>query len=635
MTAIDPTARIPRTVRLRGMVLDWWRRLRALPLAVTILLVFGVWLTANITINAPTFALDGTWQNSLDWAYLTGKQFGTDVDFTYGPFAFLDLVSILSLRLLVPVLVASVVSAFFLAFVAWKLTRRWLQRLPAALVVTLVMLPAISAADQFSTRILILAVMCAIGFRVGAIDIRWHSSVTVVLAIVSALTVEDKFSNGTLAVGTVVLIAALCGEGAVGRRILTAVSALAVVAASIVVFWLVAGQNLAHLVPWISSSLQLTSGYDEAMATEDTTLVYQYGLLVVLGAVLVVLACLRRGSSKIILLVFVAWVLVVALRLGFTRHDLGHTAQSFTLLLIACLGVGLTRQMWLTLSVVLISAVAVLPASAVYFQFVNPLTVARTSVDAAHAVLSKGYRAVLLANAASAGQAIYGLPRPVVAAVKGKTVHIDPFDANVAWAYSLKWHPAPVFQTYAAFTPALDRINSDALRKPGGPQVVLRSTLVAIDQRNAMWETPQYMQTLVCDFTPTVSTPRWQVLSKSTNRCGHEAELSTQRFGAGQQIAVPAAPDSHYMVVAHFALDNSPLNWMATEVFKPISIVTVSTDQGDYRLPRAHAGGPLILTVPAAAGWQPQFGGSTHVTHLKVSVSGLVTFSAIRVTDGG
>jgi hypothetical protein len=149
-----------------------------------------------------------------------------------------------------------------------------------------------------------------------------------------------------------------------------------------------------------------------------------------------------------------------------------------------------------------------------------------------------------------------------------------------------------------------------------------------------MWESPQYLQALVCDFTPMVSTERWQVVSKSSNRCGEPSRISSQRFDAGQQVSVPDAPGPDYMVVAHFTLDNSPLNWVATEVFKPISTVTVSTDQGVFRLPRAHAGGPLILTLPATAGWPVGFGGNTHMSTLNLNVSGSVVFSAIRVSDG-
>jgi hypothetical protein len=634
MTAVTPAEPQRSPERIGSFFRRCWQRVRALPIVVLVILLFGVWLATITAVRPPTFALDGDWQNGVSWAALTGKQFGKSIDFTYGPWGYLDEPTLLSGRQFDLAAVATVVSGIFFALVAWRLARRWLPRLASALVVTLVVIPAMTSAAGFSSRVLLLSVMCAVGLSLGSIAAGWQRPILVVLAIVAGLALLSKFSNGTLAIATVVLIAALCTGGGFLRRAVTTVITLAISLTSVSLFWLFAGQNPGNLVPWFSASLQLTSGYAEAMSTEDRSLLEQYGVLLVLVVILVIQAAMRRGSSRIILLIFVAWAFFVALRLGFTRHDLEHTPQAFMLLLVVGLGLGVTRQLWLSLVGVFVSTVAVLTSGTSYLELVNPVTAALNTRSAVAAMVSPAYRTGILDSARQTGAAQYQVPASVVSALRGKTVHIDPIDSNVAWVYSMNWDPVPVFQSYSAYTPALDSIDASYLTSASGPRAVLRSTLNAIDSRNAMWESPLYMQSLVCDFVPKITSTSWQLLERTEDRCGSAAVLSRVNFAPGQKLLVPAAPGAGYMIVARFTVTNSPLNWLATEVFKPVSKVIVTSNQGDFRLPRAHAGGPLILTLPRSAGWVDQFGGNTDLTSFSVNATGSVVFSAIPVATG-
>ena len=68
-------------------------------------------------------------------------------------------------------------------------------------------------------------------------------------------------------------------------------------------------------------------------------------------------------------------------------------------------------------------------------------------------------------------RALYAIPDRFIKTIGSGTVHIDPYETSAVWAYDLAWRPAPVFQTYAAYTPALDDLNSESLAT--GPQFVL------------------------------------------------------------------------------------------------------------------------------------------------------------------
>jgi hypothetical protein len=595
-----------------------------------------VWLASTLTVNPPSFSFDGSWWNGIDWAIVTDKQFGSAIDFTYGPWADLDKPSVISLRVFLPAAIGAVVTGILLMVAAWKLARNWMPVVPAALVVALIAAPAVSVAFglSFSGRVLLLGVMCAFGFSVAAFSARWRYGTIVALAVLSGLAVLVKFPNGILAVGTTLLIAALCADRGLARKAVAVLVALAVSSTSVVVFWALAGQNFGNLVPWFGASFQLTAGYADAMGIEESDAISQYGVLFALLVVLVVLAVMRRGSSRVVLLILVAWVFVVALRLGFTRHDFLHTRQSFVLLLGAVLALGLSRQIWFGLVSLVVATVATLAMGPSYFHFVNPVDLAATSAESISAVVSPSYRANLVDAARKAGADQYDVPTAVLAAIGDQPVHIDPDDANVGWVYSLNWDPVPVFQSYSAYTPELDELNSAALTAPKGPRAVLRAPLFAIDGRNPMWDSPSYIRTLVCNYLPSVTTAKWQLLERSTSRCGAPSVLSTVSFSSGQHVPVPAAPNADYMVVARLSVPNSPLNWLSTEAFKPVSTLVVTTNQHQFRLPRALAAAPLILTIPKSAGWAAQFGGDTNVTSLSVNAAGTVVFSAIPVTSG-
>ncbi|MDQ1552009.1 MAG: hypothetical protein QOD50_1431 [Actinomycetota bacterium] len=636
MSANRSAATPPWYAALRRAVGNGVRRIRALPVAVVALLVFAVWLAATLTVNPPSFSFDGSWWNGIDWAIVTDKQFGSAIDFTYGPWADLDKPSVISLRVFLPAAIGAVVTGILLMVAAWKLARNWMPVVPAALVVALIAAPAVSVAFglSFSGRVLLLGVMCAFGFSVAAFSARWRYGTIVALAVLSGLAVLVKFPNGILAVGTTLLIAALCTDRGLARKAVAVLVALAVSGTSVVVFWALAGQNFGNLVPWFGASFQLTAGYADAMGIEESDAISQYGVLFALLVVLVVLAVMRRGSSRVVLLILVAWVFVVALRLGFTRHDFLHTRQSFVLLLGAVLALGLSRQIWLGLVSLVVATVATLAMGPSYFHFVNPVDLAATSAESISAVVSPSYRANLVDAARKAGADQYDVPTAVLAAIGDQPVHIDPDDANVGWVYSLNWDPVPVFQSYSAYTPELDELNSATLTAPKGPRAVLRAPLFAIDGRNPMWDSPSYIRTLVCNYLPSVTTAKWQLLERSTSRCGAPSVLSTVSFSSGQHVPVPAAPNADYMVVARLSVPNSPLNWLSTEAFKPVSTLVVTTNQHQFRLPRALAAAPLILTIAKSAGWAAQFGGDTNVTSLSVNAAGTVVFSAIPVTSG-
>lgn len=611
-------------------------RERLAPL-VGVLLALQVALLSVPTLTLPRIDLDSGWQYGLVVAIAEGRRFGHDIVFTYGPWAQLDIITPVRFLYVLVGFLGTLVTAVALVGVSWTLARSWLSARDSAVLTLLTVTPAAAFGAPFSGRVLLLAVLILVGAVTGSLPKSWHRWVFTAVAAFSALALETKFSNGTLAIATTLAAAAIASPADLRLRARRVLTALAVVILLGVVFWLAAGQSLTDLPSWISTSIEVTKGYADGMATEygpvgEYTI---FGIVVVLLGFSLVRRRTRWGVLWTVLVL--AWVTLMGLRLGFTRHDSGHVVQVFVLLLVAFVATRVTKHVWLpVVGAGLSTALAFGLASSgqTYFDSVDPGRWGRSSVTLVTDLVSKQDRDESLEKAYTGLRNATKLPESVLEALRGKTVAVDPWDVTVALAYNLTWQPVPVIQTYSAYTPRLDRINADALASPGAPQAILRKSSQSIDYRNSIWESPAYMVSMLCHYRPVVQSGIWMVLYRSTNRCGDPTVLSTQTLTADQPIAVPDAPDDHSMVVASFDLERSLGERLQETIFKPVDEEYLSVSpQAKYRVPRAQLGGPFLLNIPASSGWTAAFGGWTPYPQISAPQDGTVTFSVIELTS--
>ncbi|MGO9076356.1 MAG: hypothetical protein ACLQEI_19575, partial [Terriglobales bacterium] len=136
-------------------------------------------------------------------------------------------------------------------------------------------------------------------------------------------------------------------------------------------------------------------------------------------------------------------------------------------------------------------------------------------------------------------RARYAIPDRFIEAIGSGTVHIDPYETSAVWAYDFAWWPVPVFQTYAAYTPALDDLNSESLAT--GPQFVLSRRAPNIDHRVGVQESPRYSRALLCDFRVSGIANGWALFTHSGfPRCGPLTPLSEIPIDGNDVITVPA-----------------------------------------------------------------------------------------------
>jgi len=630
LNIVSPTPPVPAR---RPALASSRRRARELAgLPATLLLASAV-LVAPLGDIIPQAGLDQSWMTALNTAPRQGLRFGPEVLFTLGPWGFLDHPQLTSRANLV-LGTASAVIAVSLAWLALHYLIRRVTSVNRAAVATTALVVLIAQSNAMSSMLLMAAGALALLYLGAARLPGQHGWLPPTIAAEAAVLIQVKFSIGV----AVTAIAAVCvafGAGPGVRRVRqAAVSALSWLLAGALA-WLLAGQSLADYPGWFAGSLQIAAGYTEAMALEDKPNVAPYLLL---GAVLAVIAGFFVRSWRaegFRPTVGVLLVSVILLYLGFReatgRHQPGRqaffflTAAPVLAWFLASNGRRLFRTAVLA-ATVLLAAQSWLPA--------EPGQVLAAWSERVQLVTDPGYQQLALSRAQRQEQHLYQLSPQLRAAVSDHPVAVDSFESSVAWAYDLNWRPAPVFQTYVAYTAGLDRRNADALRDAPGDQRILRSAVGSIDARNPLWDSPRYVLTEVCRYRAQSFDARWLLLAKSSDRCQAATDQPARTVARRAGVAVPEVGADQLLLMSFRPARPNPLVRLARAADKSFAPLTVSCGQSSFRLPRALAGGPLIVRLPALAGWPAGYLGGFSCPTVAFSEPGSVRFSAVRLATG-
>lgn len=579
---------------------------------------------------SPRPGLDPSWHTGLSLAGTNGLRFGSQLSFTYGPLGFLDFPLELSRRQLLLGTIFAVVAtaAAWLAF--YYLFRRAVREPAAAIAATVVLV----LASQLTTMSSVLMVAAAAAALDHVGRPAWQRPwLPAAVAMCAALLVPVRFSVGLGLTGVAVVCVLFSAERRLRRIIEAALSWVLVTG----VVWLLAGQSLPDYPRFVRNSLDLSRGYADAMALESKPNVLQYVLMFLVTAFVVLLLIRDARQRPLTVTVAVALIAAVLLYLGFReaagRHGPGHQNQ-FYLYSLPVLGYMLTGQ------VQPVARWQRFPMRAGVFVLVLLLTGARwlpAEPDDAvsrwgaqlQVLVDTKYQRQQLAAARAAAQQTYRLSSDMQAELAGRPVTVDSFETTLIWAYSLTWHPAPVFQTYAAYTAGLDQRNADAIATASPRQAIVRSSVGTIDGRNPLWDSPRYTVAELCNYRRISADAHWLVLHKAADRCGAPQRLSSTRVTAGQTVTVPPVGSDQLLVMSFAGNSPGPLVALGRLLDKSFHPLTVTAGNYPFRLPRALADGPLLLNAPADSGWPAAFLSGSPYGRVSFSEPGTVTFSAI------
>jgi hypothetical protein len=544
--------------------------------------------------------------------------FGTHLIFTYGPLGFLSVPTLwFSHSGLIAIFYTVVVRIAFVTALFAAARRSY--GLPVAILVTLALA---SASSGWLEPVPFLVFAIWVVDRVE--DGRWLTASIAGAAAVAGIELLNKASTGIELIVLAIVMAA-CARG---RRRVHLAAALVALVVGLVVGWLAAGQSLTALPDYLRSTQQIVSGYASAMGLEAPGLGWQYtaSWAVLAFGVIGAFQMTGDGASRrrwgIVLLWVAFWFF--EFKEAFVRHDSIHGAYFF----VAAMG-GFIGLRWRPghraagLSVTAALFVFTLMADGTSFATVfNPAKDASAAFTEIGQVASHSKRYAII----SAGRTMIGQLFPIdpktLALLAGHTVQVSPYETAVAWAYRLDWQPLPIFQTYSAYTPALDEDNARAMNSPDGPQRILRNRDSPIDNRVQTFDEPLATRTMFCRYRQLRVTPVWQVLARAPNRCSAPTLIRSVRANWDRSVSVPAPPNDHSFVFVRIAGTGlSVWETLYSLLYKP-DVRAILLDGYPYRLVEATAGDGLLLRAPSAIDYSSPFGLAPNPAQIAVSEIG-------------
>lgn len=561
----------------------------------TILALVGT----NVSTARPAWGIDSSFRVGLTEAVRERMQFGVEIVWPYGPLGFLGGPTYLSRALLaLAVLFQLAVLTVLFASLVVHLDRLGVRRLwsGAALLVCSL---AIGITDNIVpelaaiTVVVVLVTRSHIRFAAPSPSDWWVIGST---GLVAGALVLVKVGPGVLAAGTVVVFAM-----STDRRLRLGPLAVAAIAAGFLVSWLATGQSASSLSPYLSTSRELSSGYQDAQAVgPDGARVAIIGAIAVASVVVGAIGAqrwLRRHRHAWWAAVPLAAAVWFELKQGLVRWDLWHTAGAFVLIALLIASIDWERRVTLVpLGIVVVAACAAIG--------IEPGRLRSTwsdRVDVALVLTSSGRQQRELDEARAEVQASYDVPAPVIDALAAGSVHAEEWDINAVWAYGLAWQPLPVLQSYSTYTAELDRLNAEHYASTDGPDGVLLHP-ATVDGRFGPWESPQARVTLTCNFEVAASGGDWTALRRVADACGPARELLTASVAPNEVLEVPAPSSPDSLVVARFDLPADRVGGILTALARPVRYAYVNLDDTRYRLVLGTAENAHLVSSPGRAG---------------------------------
>jgi hypothetical protein len=591
-------------------------------------------LTWPIASPQPKVGTDPSWIAALYMGLRDGLQFGTEFVFAYGPLGFLEQPALYDSGLwIVALLFRTLIYVALAAALVWAARRALPLPLAAAAVYALLAIGYLEGA----------AVLLAFILCVAALSDRPLRGSPQMIAIgggaLAAIELLGKLNFG-IAIAGLCLVTLL---GLPGRRRNLPIFG-AVFLASLVALWLIAGQGIGHLPDFASNSLQVLSGYSEAMPANVGNVDWERPWAVASVILLVGAAALagwREPRVRRLSLVGLAALFgFLVFKQSFVRQGLGNASDFFPLML----GAGLA------LSWRLPTRIPRLPAHAPLLGLLVPLAVLTIAAfpgpsflealkpsdhveflrQDVQALVSPDRRRKLTEEGAEAMRSRYRLDDASRRWLRGRKVAVEPLEIGVAWAYGLDWHPLPVIQGYQAYTPALDELDVGALEGPDRPTAILRQNPAAfegsphasIDDRNISWDPPAAARAMLCNYRAVRTTRRWQVLYPTADRCGQVRGIGHLAAETGQPIRVPSPPPGTFVFARIHGLGVSGLEQLRAFLYRARQRTATVNGTHTWRVVPGTAADGLILTAAPGVDFPPPFALAPGAHTLSLQVAG-------------
>lgn len=606
--------------------------------------VLGVLLVATVGVFVPLSpsmpgpGIDGSWAVAMNEAMAGGMSIGTDITFTFGPYAAVydrtyhpatdRLMTGGSLYLALSFWTA----LLFLG--AGSARRRALSSLGFL---------AILALGFYSPDALFFSCCLLAGLVTGELLPRaieggrsWRVAsplLTVVLMMPLGLLPLVKGSLLFLCVATAVLCT--IQSWAMSRRVLSALC-LASPMVSMVLFWSIAGQTPMALPRYLTSMVKVAAGYTEAMAISGRTReIWLY--MASSGLILLAVALagrVPRGKKMFVGCLYAA-VLFVAFKAGFVRHD-GHAVRAGATVLAGAIMLPFVVG---RLALPALVCATVTWASIAGNYGVRLVAGVLPDPRPEWSLAWQGLRTRIADRSwprRDYGAAMDRIRREAALPVLEGATDIYSYDQADLISSGNAWSPRPTFQSYSVYSPALVEANRRHLIGPEAPvNVIFR--VQPIDGRLPALEDGASWPALLGIYRPNRFLDQTLFLRRLEHAAGpvDPKPMATAGYVLGERVAVPR-PEAAALLFARIDVRPSLWGWLAALLLKPAELqIVIELETGEVRQYRLVAGmarstfllSPLIDGTPAFLGL---YGGDAYLRGKHVT-----SFSIAPRTPGG
>jgi hypothetical protein len=501
-----------------------------------------VFVLATFIASAPPVeatvvpGLDPGWMAGLHMAAQQHLQWGRDIISTYGPLGYLGSPQLMYrgqwlLSAILAVLMHLLMLALFVRLLRATGTRWWAWVLVAGAIT--IVFDCIAYGFNAIPPIEYDAVISLVLLTTWAVDATGHREALATPIAAGVLVAFLIMFKGTsvVAAATTLIVLGLTAAASPRRRLLAATIPTAVVAT--VALWLIGGQSLGNLGAYLGSSLSLLLGYSSAMevAGPNDAVTIAVVAIALLGVTVAALFDAMRGSARLVVLAgIVSPLFFVYYKEGIVRADVAHQPAALGMLclltIVVAIVVGrrsLPRIRVAAAAPVLVAAVAAWYVGPSLVNGGGPLQQLWANLNsypvAAQMAMSREYSDATEAATKLSLRYSYSLPATYVAVLLRGTVDVEPWEAQLAFAYDLAWSPEPVFQSYQAYGSALDSANASHLDAGSATHVLISN--VAIDDRYELFDEPAALRALIehyhVDPVAKTSPSGWIVLTRNAD----------------------------------------------------------------------------------------------------------------------
>ncbi len=438
-----------------------------------LLLVTAVCVFVPFTPAMPAASLDQAWAIGMNEAVAQGWAFGREIVFTFGPYASIYSGSFhpaTDLRMVT----GSIFFSLCFGLAAILVTRNSPWTLTLGICVVLAAFSQYSRDALFLFYPLLVAILCFQFLNsndsAGSISKR-SLLLTALLFLPFGLLPQIKGSFLFLCLAVAALAVAYF---VLRRRWRLALAVVLSTGFSTVFFWSIAGLSPLDLPPYFISMFEVTSGYTEAMASDGPTgeiLFYLIAVAAILVAIVraQALAVLPRAFLFFSFLVF----LFLVFKGSFVRHDLHALLASTSILMAALLLATIVRSSWTPL--VFFSALLCWVDIDSHHVKTSTHSLIR-NMGFPYVAAAQGIRNRLTDSSALESEfrkTVQGIGSDARLRLLEGSTDIYSYGQSGLIASGNRWHPRPVFQSYAVYTAALALKNRTHLLGDGAPDNII------------------------------------------------------------------------------------------------------------------------------------------------------------------